>query len=640
MAVREVAASDVRPSSNILLKIIDIPADICGSIAGWGMILVSIFMCYEIFMRYIGHPTTWVIEISGYSMVWYAFLSAAYGMKTGSHINCDVFVLRLSPRSRNMLDIFNYTVVTAFSTLLFYYSLNSFRDAVEYGERSSTMLRLPLGWLYGGVVVGSLLLGIQALKILVHKVVVAFQNELEKGKHLLDNLAMLLPSYAVLFLVSGWLYMQHPIVGAAAITLVLLFGGAPVFSVLGIVGSFGMFYLQGAELGLTQLSEIAVKSLDNFTLLAVPLYVVGGQILVRGGVGKELFDVCSKWIGHWPGGAMIATIGACAIFAAISGSSVATAATIGLIAIPEMLKRGYKPSHAYGVLGAGGTLGILIPPSAPMIIFSTLTEESTGALFMGGVIPGIIMASLFAVFAVTLCYKTGHYEKVDKASWKERMMSMKESFWGLMAPVIVILGIYSGLVTPTEAAAVIVVYSLGVVMIRGKVKFADLNGIFAESTRVSTMILMIVVGALTFGTVITYLQIPQTVCQFVGGLEVQRWLVMLILCVIYAILGCFLEVVSILLITTPIVYPLVLQLGYNGVWFGVWLVLLMEMVLITPLVGLNIYVIRGIAKTDTVTVAKGIWPYMLLLVVGLFLFYHFPEIILWLPSTMGYSGVP
>jgi C4-dicarboxylate transporter DctM subunit len=207
-----------------------------------------------------------------------------------------------------------------------------------------------------------------------------------------------------------------------------------------------------------------------------------------------------------------------------------------------------------------------------------------------------------------------------------------------MAPVIVIAGIYLGIVTPTEAAAVIVVYALAVGLVRGTIKIKDLTRIFMEGTRSSTMILMIIVGAMILGTVITFLQVPQNVCAYVGGLTMPPWVIMFILCVIYIILGCFLEVVSILMITVPIVYPLVIQLGYNGLWFGVFLVLLMEMALITPPVGLNLYVIQGIAKVGIEPVIKGVWPYMILLVLGLFMLYLWPDLILWLPGTMGFAG--
>jgi C4-dicarboxylate transporter DctM subunit len=291
------------------------------------------------------------------------------------------------------------------------------------------------------------------------------------------------------------------------------------------------------------------------------------------------------------------------------------------------------------VLAAGGTLGILIPPSGSMIIYSSITNESTGALFIGGVVPGIPLAIIFALFAILVCARTGRYGKIPPYSWKERLHVFKNSFWGLLLPVIIITTIYTGVCTPTEAAAIAVVYALIVSLSRRAIKPREIHAVMAESTRSSTMILMIVVGAMLLGTITTYLQVPQHLVAMVGTLHMPNWGVMILLCIIFVILGMFLEVVSILLITMPIVYPLIIHLGFNGVWFGVFITLLMEMALITPPVGLNIYVIQGIGKASMVDVVRGIFPFMLLLLAGLLLIWFFPQLALWLPGTMGYGGV-
>ena len=380
---------------------------------------------------------------------------------------------------------------------------------------------------------------------------------------------------------------------------------------------------------------IAVSALDNFVILAIPMYILAGQILMSGGIGKELYDVCFKWVGHLPGGLAAASIVSCAIFAAISGSSVATAAAIGIIALPEMLKQRYEPRLAYGVIAAGGTLGIMIPPSAAMIIYSGITDESTGALFIGGVVPGIIISFLFCAYAVLSCYFTGNYNRVDSFSWGEKFNVFKSSFWALLTPVLVVGSIYSGIATPTEAGAISVIYALAISLIRGNIKFSEMNEIMAASTRSSNMILMIVIGALLLGAITTYLQIPQKVIDLVMSLNAPNWLVMILLCLMYVGLGMFLEVISILLITMPIVYPLIIHMGYNGVWYGVFIVALMELALITPPVGLNIYVIQGIAEAKMVDVVKGVFPFMLLLLLGLVLMWVFPELVMFLPGRMG-----
>jgi C4-dicarboxylate transporter, DctM subunit len=621
-------------ANNVVTQYLDTLSDIGGTVAGWGMLFVSVIMVYEIIMRYLGLPTTWVVEISGYAMVGCTFLSAAYVLRLNGHIQVDFVTHGLSQATKNVLDVLNYLFILGYTLLILFYSGMSFFDAIAMNERSASLLRLHIGWLYGVIVIGCILLALQALLYLVKAIRRVSHARLEQ-----DFMPSLLTisGYLVLMAIGGWLYIQYPMVGLIAIMIILLFGGIPIFAALGLIGCFGLYILMGTDTGLSQIGPICIKALDNFTLLAVPLYIMGGQILVSSGVGKELFEVCSKWIGHWPGGSMLATVGACAIFAAISGSSVATAATIGIIAIPEMLKSGYRPSHAFGVVAAGGTLGILIPPSGTMIIYSMLTDESTGALFVGGIIPGIIMAFLFGIFAFILCVTTGCYERVPKASWSERLASIQNSFWGLLAPFIVIFGIYSGLLTPTEAAAVVLVYALIVGLIRRKIKISDLNGVLCTGTKSSTMLLMIVVGAIILGTVGTYLQIPQMASQFIGGLPYPPWAIMALLCIFYIVLGCFLEVVSIMLITIPIVYPIIIKLGFNGLWFGVFIVLLMEMALITPPVGMNLFVIQGIAKTEIAPVVKGAFPYMIILVIGLFILYLWPDLILWLPGTMGYA---
>ena len=622
--------------TNAIARYIGKLSEIAGSAAGWGMLFVSAVMTYEIIMRYLGAPTTWVVEISGYAMVWCTFLSAAYVLRLDGHIRVDILLYRLTQTTRNAFDVINYAFILGYTLLVLYSSGVGLFDAIAMNERSASLLRLHLGWLYGVMVIGCILVALQALPLLV-TAVKAMVSQTRAGK---ANYSHLAPSlvYLLLIGVSGWLYFRYPIAGLVALMLILLFGGVSIFAALGLVGCLGLYILLGTEVGLSQISPISIKALNQFTLLAVPLYILGGQILVSSGVGKELFEVCSKWIGHWPGGRMVATIAACAIFAAISGSSVATAATIGIIAIPEMIKTNYRPSDAYGAVAAGGTLGILIPPSGTMIIYSMLTDESTGALFIGGVVPGIIMACLFGIFAFMLCVKTGCYEKVSKASWPERLASVRTAVWAFLAPCIVIVGIYSGLLTPTEAAAVVAVYALIVGLIRRKIRIGDLNTVLCSGTKSATMLLMIVVGAIILGSVGTYLQIPGMVSEYIGALPYPPWVIMFILVIFYIILGCLLEVVSILMITIPIVYPIIVKLGYNGVWFGVFIVLLMELALITPPVGMNLFVIQGIADTEVAPVIKGAFPYMIILLVGLFILYVWPQLILWLPSTMGYAG--
>jgi C4-dicarboxylate transporter DctM subunit len=608
------------------------------SFASFLMLIAAFITVYEIVMRFgFNKATVWTFDISGYIFIWFGFLTAAYGLKEGSHIYVDILVDKMSGYTKTPLQLIAYAFCLLYSCIMFIFVLKMNIEAYTHKEVSSTILQFPMFIVYAGMTVGSFLLIVQSLRMLIAKWNVLRGGNLERGEGVLNNRPLVLILYAI-FLAFG-LYIKSPGIGIIVTIMTVMLAGVPVFTSLGIAGTLGLYLLMGANYGLQQTAMVAFKALDSNVLLAIPLYVLAGQILMSGGIGRELFDVCIKWIGHLPGGVAVATIGACAIFAAISGSSVATAATIGIIALPEMIKRGYEPRLAYGILAAGGTLGIMIPPSAPMIIYAGITEESTGALFMGGVVPGLLLTVIFALFGVLSCMRSGSYEKIAPATWKERLLNLKESFWALMTPVLILAVIYTGICTPTEAAAVAVVYALAIGLGRGSIKLRKLNTIMAEGTRSSTMILNIIVGAMLLGTITTVLQVPQQLVSFVGSLHVSKWVVMLLLTMIFIVLGMFLEVVSILLITMPIVYPLVISLGFNGVWFGIFVVVLMEMALITPPVGLNIYVIQGIGKASLTDVSRGVVPFMILMLLALLLLWFFPDLATWLPSTMGLGGL-
>lgn len=268
-----------------------------------------------------------------------------------------------------------------------------------------------------------------------------------------------------------------------------------------------------------------------------------------------------------------------------------------------------------------------------MILYSGMTDESTGALFMAGVVPGVLLLGLFCLYVIWASEKSD----AKAASFSERLEATKKAIWGVLAPVIILVGIYTGIFTPTEAAAVAVLYGLVVGIARGTIRLGDLQAVMAEGVLSSGMIMMIIVGAILLGMITTVLQLPQNLLDYVQEANISRWTVMAILVVIYLILGMFLEVVSILLITLPIVYPLITSLGFDGVWFAILLVILMEASLITPPVGMNLFVVQGITKARLSEVVRGVWPFIILMAVALGLVMAVPEIALWFPSTMGFN---
>jgi C4-dicarboxylate transporter DctM subunit len=379
---------------------------------------------------------------------------------------------------------------------------------------------------------------------------------------------------------------------------------------------------------------IVYESLHSFTLTAIPLFILMANILIHSRISEDLYRLIHSLVGHWPGGLGIATVLFCAGFSAISGSSVATAATVGMLALPEMLQVGYDRRFTFGLVAAGGTLGILIPPSLSMILYGALTDVSVGDLFIAGIIPGIILTSFFLCYAVVHARNRG-YARTQPASWNEKATALKRSGWGLVLPPLVMGGIYLGWFTPTEAAGIGVVYSLGAALISRRIRIFDLMPVLISTLRTTTMVLTIIVGAILFGHVVTVLQVPQQLITYLGKLNVSSWLFIVLICIVFIFLGDFLEVVSITIITLPIIFPIILALGIEPVWFAVIMTINMEFALITPPVGLNLFVIKGVAENATlIEVFRGTLPFMLLMLATLILIILFPQLSLWLPFLL------
>ncbi|WP_443808183.1 TRAP transporter large permease [Dialister hominis] len=420
--------------------------------------------------------------------------------------------------------------------------------------------------------------------------------------------------------------------GFSLFIIFLLVIGMPVAFTLSVAGILGIIQFVDVSF-LSQVPVIAYKTLDSYVLTSVPLYILMSQIMLTGRVGSGLFELGSKWMGHLPGGLGIATIFACAIFAAISGSSVATAVTIGAMAIPEMLKRGYDRKLVVGSVAAGGTLGILIPPSIPMILYGTITDESVGKLFMSGVVPGALLTVLFICYIV---FASWDKPREPRSSHAEKMKSLRKNIWGLFLPVIIIGGIYTGIFTPTEAAAVGTVYALAITFfVYRSVTIQDMPAILRATIKTSCMIFSIMIGAMLFGYILTILQVPQALMRLVTEGDLNRWIVMLGINIMLLILGCVLETVSIILIILPMLYPIIKALGFDPIWFNVVLLINMELALITPPVGMNLFVIKGISEDSSIQdIIAGAAPFAAIMVFEILLLCFVPEIATWLPSVL------
>ncbi len=414
--------------------------------------------------------------------------------------------------------------------------------------------------------------------------------------------------------------------------LLILCMGLPVAFSLGAT-SVALIFL--FDLPLKVVGATMFSSLDSFTTLSIPIFVLMSQILLDGRVGDDLFEVMNAWVRHLPGGLAIGTILACAFFAAITGSGAATAATIGMVAYPAMIERGYDKAFTLGLLAAGGTLGILIPPSIPMIIYGTVTEDSVGKLFMAGVVPGLILAGLFVVYAV-IQSKKGGFTPMPRTTWSERFSITGKNIWGILLPFIIIGGIYSGAFTPTEAAAVGLVYSLFVtVVVYRTIRVRDIPQICLKSVPTSCMIAIIIAGALLFGRVMALLQIPQALTAIVVENKMSALTFIIVMNLLMLVLGALLETVSIVLLTMPLVTPILHALGVDTIWYGVVMTVNMTMALVTPPVGMNLYVICGIRSDIKMKdVIRGVFPFIVIMLLFLAASIAFPQMSLWLPSVM------
>tara|TARA_R110002110_G_scaffold284093_2_gene498210 strand:+ start:826 stop:2097 length:1272 start_codon:yes stop_codon:yes gene_type:complete len=410
--------------------------------------------------------------------------------------------------------------------------------------------------------------------------------------------------------------------------LMLLLSGIPVGFVL---GGLGLAMLLLADMSPLMVPMALYSSFDSFILLSVPLFLLMSNILLQGGVGKDLFNAVQTWVGHWPGGLGIATIASCTIFSAISGSSVATAATIGSVAIKEMTDRGYHRPFVLGLIAAGGTLGILIPPSIPMIVYGVITEESIVDMFLAGVGPGLIMAGSFIVFSFVYATLGKACKPVPKASRSERRVASLRALPIIMLAVIIIGGIYAGVFTPTESAAIGVTLSLIIVLALKTFSWDSFKVACIATMKTTITIFIIMAGAKVFGKAITLYQIPQDISMFVSMHIGSAGLFILAVCLVLLVMGFFLESISMLLIMMPVLYPSLAPLGIDPIWFGIIFVIMIECALITPPVGLNLFVIQAVAGGKVMDVVRGVWPFILLMFVCLLIVYFFPIVALYLP---------
>ena len=421
-----------------------------------------------------------------------------------------------------------------------------------------------------------------------------------------------------------------------AALLLLLFLGVPVAFALGAVALAALVFSEGTRM-IGILADTFFAGLAEFGLAAVPMFILMGAAVASSPAGRDLYEALDRWLHRVPGGLVLSNIGACSVFAALSGSSPATCAAIGKIGVPEMTRRGYPPSLAAGSVAAGGTLGILIPPSVTMIVYGIATETSIGRLFIAGIFPGLMLTGLFMLWAVFACARDGGLRTAGRRfGWREKFAALPRVIPFLLVVVGVLFALYGGVATPSEAAGVGAALCLLLVAVVYKMARAGpMLSIFRAAVRESVMIMMIIGAAELFSFALSFLFVTQSAAEWIAGLDINRWGLMLIINLFLLVAGFFLPPVAVILMTAPILLPIVLQAGFDPYWFAVVLTINMEIGLITPPVGLNLFVIRGVAPDIPMkSVLWGSLPFVACMIAGIVLLCVFPGIATWLPERL------
>jgi len=429
------------------------------------------------------------------------------------------------------------------------------------------------------------------------------------------------------------------IMGIIVMVLVFL-SRMPVAYVMAMVGYLGFSIMVSGKGGLALLSRSFYEVFSSYALTTIPLFILMGQLAFHSGISRRLYDTAYKYLGSTRGGLAMATVAACTAFGAVCGSSPATAATMATVGLPEMKRYKYADQLATGAVASGGGLGMIMPPSIVLIVYGILTEQSIGQLFVAGIIPAILVTILFIISIYIRCRLAPEQGPPgERFPWRQRIKALTDMSETLAVFVLVMGGLFIGLFTPTEAAAVGAFGVLAVSFIRRQLTWEGFVSSLYETLRTSCMVMMLIAGAVMFGKFLAVTRIPFNIASWVGGFDLPPFMIMAFIILVYFLGGCFMDALAFVMLTIPIFYPVVIDLGYDPIWFGIIIVMITEMGVITPPVGINVYVVYGVARNvigevPLESIFRGIIPFLLAVVAGLIVMFLFPQIILFLPNFM------
>ena len=607
-------------------------------------LLMAIAMVVDLVSRLVfNKPLSGMIELQTFMLVIMAFFSIAYTMLKNQHVSVDLITSVLSDHVNSFLQ----SVFCLWGTFIFgAMGLLSAARAVEAFHRDefADITGMPFWLLYAIVAIGTFLLALTLIAILFTHLSGLFQHHKSRSKFWLAitaviavTLAGIFSSYILKFVFGDLSSTTVGFIYTAFLMTILLLGFPVGFS-MAFAGLTGLMFLVGSDVAFGVAKINTYDSVAEYFFVVIPFFLLMGFLILHAGIGAKLYNAGIKVFGRLPGGLAIGTVAGCGGFAAICGESVAAAATMGSVSIPEMKKYDYDDSLATGAVAAGGTLGILIPPSIGFVVYGIITEQAIGKMFMAGIIPGIILTLGFALAVYVQCLinpKLG--PKSEKFTFREIAKSIID-IWpvgGLFAAVIG--GIYSGILTPTEAGGIGASGALLIALFAPGFNRHKLFAALLEATQTSAMIFTILIGVGLLGYFVTLTDIPLAFATFLKGLDVSRYVIFVLILLLYLILGMVMNIIPMMMLTLPILFPTIVGLGFDPIWFGVIMVIMMEMGQITPPIGINVFVIHGVAKKYNVSMAtiyRGIIPFVIVEVLVIILLTVFPEITLWLPNSM------
>ena len=613
---------------------------VINSVALVVLVAMMFLTAVDVFMRYVlNRPILGSYEVTQLMMAVLVAFTMAYTQLHKGHVSIDVLISRFAPRTQAVI----YTAVYSLSLGIF--ALITWQSALYAHSMWQTKyvtaaLNIPVYPFTFVLAFGSAILCVVFIYNLFEQLTKAVA-----GIRWWTFLGLMIVVVAVLALIvspvwgRGLIWEMSPMTaGLFSIVLLIafLFSGMQIGVVMAFLGFIGMVYIVGTVPGLTILGTTTYSTASSYSLSVIPLFVLMGVFCFYSGLTKGLYDTAYRWIGHLPGGLALATTGAAAGFAAVSGSSIACTAIIGTVSLPEMKKYKYSASLATGCIAAGGGLGVLIPPSIILAIYGILTEQSIGKLFLAGFVPGILLTILFMLAIYVVCKRnplTGPPAEVS--SWRQRIVSLKGTWGVLLLFLLVIGGLYAGVFTPTEAAGVGAFGSFVLAISLRQLSWKQFVDSLLETSKTTAMVFVMLIGANIFGYFLAVTRLPMVMSDYMGTLAVNRYVIMAGIIFIYLFLGCIISSLAIIMLTVPIFYPIILALGFDPIWFGIIIVLMCEAGAITPPVGINVFVIHGIAKdVPMYTIFRGIVPFFAAQLVLVVLLVVVPQIATVIPSMM------